>query len=209
MTLGEVCCQAICSFEKGQHPFDTSKVKFNRSEESDHIICIKQNTETKVVPSQLLQKPLRVSLANQGMDALNQKHEEHGRKRVPLPKTATMANLFPWGAIEKDPSTRSGKNGGDPIGPIAWTTNRHQKVKKENPPNGSKALERSILNMIRGSFRLESNLVIPRTYLQLSWMRHLMKTLWLAEMRLGRCGVKRLAVTLDNSFPKLWRLMGR
>jgi hypothetical protein len=27
------------------------------------------------------------------------------------------------------------------------------------------------LNMIQGSFRLESNLVVPRTYLKLLWMR--------------------------------------
>jgi hypothetical protein len=63
MTLGEVCRKARCSFEKGQHPFDVPKVKFDRREESDHIIHIKQSTETEIVPSQLLQKPLRVSLA--------------------------------------------------------------------------------------------------------------------------------------------------
>jgi hypothetical protein len=55
------------------------------------------------------------------------KYEEHGRERVPLSKTTTMANPFPRGAIEKDSSTSSGKNGGDPDGPIAWTPNCDQK----------------------------------------------------------------------------------
>jgi hypothetical protein len=35
-----------------------------------------------------------------------------------------MASPFPGGAIEKDYSTSSGKNGGDPVGPIVWTPNR-------------------------------------------------------------------------------------
>jgi hypothetical protein len=38
-----------------------------------------------------------------------------------------MANLFPRGAIEKDSRTSSGKNGGDPVDPIAWTANCDQK----------------------------------------------------------------------------------
>jgi hypothetical protein len=38
-----------------------------------------------------------------------------------------MANLLPGGAIEKDLSTSSGKNGGDPVGLPAWTPNRDQK----------------------------------------------------------------------------------
>jgi hypothetical protein len=41
MALGEVCCKAGCSFEKGQHPFDDPKVELDRGEESDHIIRIK------------------------------------------------------------------------------------------------------------------------------------------------------------------------
>jgi hypothetical protein len=45
--------------------------------------------------SQLLQKPERVRLADQGMEALHHEHEEHGRDRVPLPKTTTMTNSFP------------------------------------------------------------------------------------------------------------------
>jgi hypothetical protein len=61
-------------------------------------------------------------------------------ERVPLSKAVTMENPFAQGAIEKDSSTSSGKNGGDPIGPIAWTPNRHQKVRKENPPNRVKGL---------------------------------------------------------------------
>jgi hypothetical protein len=77
--------------------------------------------------SQLLQKPERVSLADQGMEEFHHEHEEHGRERVPLPKTTTMENPFPRGAIEKDSSTSSGKNGGDPVGPFAWTPNHDQK----------------------------------------------------------------------------------
>jgi hypothetical protein len=61
------------------------------------------------------------------MEAFHHEHEEHGRESPPA-KTATMANLFPRGAVEKDSSTGSGKNGGDPFGPIAWTPNRDQKV---------------------------------------------------------------------------------
>jgi hypothetical protein len=61
------------------------------------------------------------------MEALHHECEEHGRERVPLSKTTTMANPFPGGAIEKDSSTSSRKNGGDPVGPIAWTPNRDQK----------------------------------------------------------------------------------
>jgi hypothetical protein len=77
--------------------------------------------------SQLLKKPKRVSLVEQGMKAFHHKHEEHGRERVPLSKTTTMANPLPRGAIEKDSSTSSGKNGGDPVGPHAWTPNCDQK----------------------------------------------------------------------------------
>jgi hypothetical protein len=60
------------------------------------------------------------------MEAFHHEHEEHGRERVILSKTTTRANPFPRGAIEKDSSARSGKNGGDPVGPIAWTPNRDQ-----------------------------------------------------------------------------------
>jgi hypothetical protein len=67
-----------------------------------------------------------VSLAKQGMEAFHHKHEEHGRERVPLSKITTMENPFPEGSIEKDSSTSSGKNGGDPVGPFAWTPNRDQ-----------------------------------------------------------------------------------
>jgi hypothetical protein len=95
-----------------------------------------------IIPSQLLQQPLRVSLADQGIEAFHHEHEVHGRERVPLLKTTAMANSFPWGAIEKDSSTSSGKNGGDPIGPITWTPNRDQKFKKENTPNRVKGLSK-------------------------------------------------------------------
>jgi hypothetical protein len=63
------------------------------------------------MPSQLLKKSERVSLAEQGMEAFHHEHEEHGRERVPLSKTTTMANPLPGDAIEKDSSTSSGKNG--------------------------------------------------------------------------------------------------
>jgi hypothetical protein len=77
--------------------------------------------------SQLLKKPKRVSLVEQGMKAFHHKHEEHGRERVPLSKTTTMENPLPRGAIEKDSCTSSGKNGEDPFGPHVWTPNRDQK----------------------------------------------------------------------------------
>jgi hypothetical protein len=127
MALGEVCCKARCSFKKGQHPLDDPKVELDRGENSDHIICIKLSAKTYIISSQLLQNPERVSLADQGMEAFHHEHEEHGTERVPLSKTMTMENPFPGGAIEKDSSTRSGKNGGDPVGSLAWTPNRDQK----------------------------------------------------------------------------------
>jgi hypothetical protein len=77
--------------------------------------------------SQLLKKPERVSLAEQGMEAFHHEHKEHGRERVPLSKTTTMTNPLPGDAIEKDLSASSGKNGGDLVGPHAWTPNRNQK----------------------------------------------------------------------------------
>jgi hypothetical protein len=82
--------------------------------------------------SQLLKKPKRVSLAEQGMEAFHHKHEEHGRERVPLSKTTTMANPLLGGAIEKDSSTSSGKNGEDPVGPYVSTPNRVKGLSKVN-----------------------------------------------------------------------------
>jgi hypothetical protein len=41
MALGEVCCKARCSFEKGQHPLNDPKIELDRGEKSDHIIRIK------------------------------------------------------------------------------------------------------------------------------------------------------------------------
>jgi hypothetical protein len=148
MTLREVRCKARCSFEKGQHPFDDLKVKFDPREESDHIICIKRSTETEIGPSQLLQKPLIVSLADQGMEALHHKHKDHGRERVPLPKTVTMENPFPGVPLrrilvlemERMVEIQSIQLRGHP------TTTRRSRRKTH--PTESNASARSILNMI-------------------------------------------------------------
>jgi hypothetical protein len=85
------------------------------------------------------------------MEALHYEHEEHGREKVPLPNTATMANSFPGGAIEKDSSTSSGMNGGYSVDRIAWTPNHQsttRRSRRKTHPTESKALARSIFNMI-------------------------------------------------------------
>jgi hypothetical protein len=46
-----------------------------------------------------------------------------------------MANPFTRNTIEKDSGANSRKEGGDPICPSSWTTDRGKKVEKQDPPN--------------------------------------------------------------------------
>jgi hypothetical protein len=96
----------------------------------------------------LLQKPEKVNLADQGMEAFHHEHEEHGRERVPLSKTTTMTNMFPGVplrrilvlAVERMVEIQLVHLRGHP------TATRSSRRKTH--PTESKALARSILNMI-------------------------------------------------------------
>jgi hypothetical protein len=101
-----------------------------------------------VMTSQLLKKSEIVSLAEQGMEAFHHKHEERGRERVPLSKTATMANPLPGVplrrirvlAVERMVEIQLVHMRGHPIATKSSRRKTH--------PTESKALARSILNMI-------------------------------------------------------------
>jgi hypothetical protein len=82
------------------------------------------------------------------MEALHHKHKDHGRERVPLPKTVTMENPFPGVPLrrilvlemERMVEIQSIQLRGHP------TTTRRSR--RKTYPTESNASARSILNMI-------------------------------------------------------------
>jgi hypothetical protein len=141
VTLRIISHQARGFLEEGQHPFDDPQIKLDRREKSDHIISIELGTKTEVIPAQLLEQAPRVSLAEQGMEALHHQHKEHGRGGGgPLSMATTVENPITWNVIKKDSSASSREKSGYPICPNAWTADRSQKVEKKDPPKRIKSL---------------------------------------------------------------------
>jgi hypothetical protein len=212
VTLRIISHQARGFLEEGQHPFDDPQIKLDRREKSDHIISIELGTKTEVIPAQLLEQAPRVSLAEQGMEALHHQHKEHGRGggvpfrwprlwKIRSPGTSLRRILVL--AVERRVDIQFVQMRGQPI--------VVRRSRRKTHPKESKALVRSILNMILGNFRPDSDHAMPRTYLKLSWIRRpLIKALWFGEMRVGRWGAKLLAAALEKNFPKRWIwLIGR